>query len=81
MRPAAAGVVLGLALAVGTVLAGLTELDVLSQDTSSVSPADFAVVVTTGAIDGEDAEALHHRADEQLYAAKSAGRNVTIAAD
>ncbi|CCH88602.1 conserved exported protein of unknown function [Modestobacter italicus] len=39
-----------------TVLAGLTELDVLSQDTSSVSPADLAVVLTAGTVaGGEDA--------------------------
>jgi hypothetical protein len=39
-----------------TVLAGLEELDVLSRETSSVSPADFAVVLTTGVLAGEDPE-------------------------
>jgi hypothetical protein len=39
-----------------TVLAGLEELGVLSKDTSSVSPADFAIVVTAGTVGGEDAE-------------------------
>ncbi|WP_369141177.1 copper transporter [Modestobacter versicolor] len=39
-----------------TVLAGLEELDVLSQDSTSVTPADLAVVLTTGALEGDDAE-------------------------
>ena len=39
-----------------TVLAGLEQLELLDQDTSSVSPADFAVVLGTGAVVGEDPE-------------------------
>jgi hypothetical protein len=38
-----------------TVLAGLEELGVLSQDTSSVSPANFAVVLAQGTVSGDDA--------------------------
>ncbi|OMQ14656.1 hypothetical protein A7K94_0215070, partial [Modestobacter sp. VKM Ac-2676] len=43
--------------ATSQVLAGLEELEVLSRDTTSVSPADLAVVLTAGAVEGEDAEA------------------------
>jgi hypothetical protein len=41
--------------ATASLLAGLEELEVLSRDTSSVSPADFAVLLTAGAASGDDA--------------------------
>lgn len=41
--------------ATASVLAGLEELEVLSRDTSSVSPADFAVLLTAGTASGDDA--------------------------
>ena len=39
---------------VSTVLAGLSALDVLSQDSSAVTPADYAVVLTSGGFQGGD---------------------------
>ena len=42
--------------AVSSVLAGLSALDVLAQDSSSVVPADYAILLTGGAFTGKDAD-------------------------
>ena len=42
-------------VAVSSVLAGLSALDVLTPGGDSVAPADYAVVLTAGAFAGEDA--------------------------
>ena len=41
--------------ATAQVLGGLSTLGVLTQDSSSVAPADYAVVLTSGSLTGEDA--------------------------
>lgn len=43
--------------ATSQVLAGLSALDVLTQESSSVTAADYAVFLTAGSLDGDDAEA------------------------
>jgi hypothetical protein len=64
-----------------TVLAGLEELDVLSRDTSSVSAADFAVVLSTGTLTGEDADARATALVELATALDDAGSGAVVAGD
>ena len=65
-----------------TVLAGLAELDVLSQDTSSVSPADLAVVLTSGTVaGGEDADARTTDLVQLATALDAEGSGVVVAGD
>jgi len=63
-----------------TVLAGLEELGVISQDTS-VSPADFAVVLSTGVIAGEDPEARTTALVQLATALDEQGSGVVVAGD
>ncbi|MGY1696641.1 MULTISPECIES: copper transporter [unclassified Geodermatophilus] len=67
--------------AVSTVLAGLTALDVLSQDSDSVTPADHAVVLTTGAFDGEDAADRTDTLVDLVTALDAAGSGAVVAGD
>jgi hypothetical protein len=60
-----------------TVLAGLEELGVLSRDTSSVSPADFAVVLTAGTVSDTRTTALVQLAT----ALDDQGSGVVVAGD
>ena len=62
-----------------SLLAGLRELDVLSQDTTSVSPADFAVLLTAGAVAEEDDE-QRTTALARLAAALDAGGSGAVVA-
>jgi hypothetical protein len=64
-----------------TVLAGLEELDVLSRDTSSVSPADFAVVLTAGVLGGEDVEARATSLVQLAAALDDEGTGAVVAGD
>jgi hypothetical protein len=64
-----------------TVLAGLEELDVLSKDTSSVSPADFAVVLTAGAVTGKDAEPRTTALVQLATALDTEGSGAVVAGD
>ena len=65
-----------------TVLAGLAELDVLSQDTSSVSPANLAVVLTAGTVaGGEDADARTTDLVQLATALDAEGSGVVVAGD
>ncbi|MBB3675343.1 hypothetical protein FHX36_001078 [Modestobacter versicolor] len=64
-----------------TVLAGLEELEVLSRDTTSVSAADFAVVLTTGAVGGEDAEARTTALVQLATALDEEGSGAVVAGD
>jgi hypothetical protein len=64
-----------------TVLAGLEQLELLDQDTSSVSPADFAVVVATGTVAGEDPEARTDGLVQLATALDAAGSGVVVAGD
>jgi hypothetical protein len=64
-----------------TVLAGLEELDLLSQDSSSVSPADFAVVLTSGVVVGDDAEARADALVQLATALDDQGSGAVVAGD
>jgi len=64
-----------------TVLAGLEELDVLSRDTSSVSPADFAVVLGAGAMGGQDAGARAAALVDLASALDTQGSGAVVAGD
>jgi hypothetical protein len=67
--------------AVSSVLAGLSALDVLSQDSSSVAPADYAVVLTASAFTGEDADARNQTLSELVTALDAAGSGAVVAGD
>jgi hypothetical protein len=64
-----------------TVLAGLEQLDVLSQETSSVSPADLAVVLTAGAPTGTNADARTTALMQLATALDGAGSGAVVAGD
>jgi hypothetical protein len=64
-----------------TVLAGLEELDVLSRETSSVSPADFAVVLTAGTLAGDDPEAGATALVQLAAALDQEGSGAVVAGD
>jgi hypothetical protein len=64
-----------------TVLAGLEELEVLSQDSSSVTPADFAVVISTGTITGDDAESRTTALVDLATALDAEGSGAVVAGD
>jgi hypothetical protein len=64
-----------------TVLAGLEELDVLSRDTSSVSPADFAVFLTAGAYTGDDAGDRNATLVQLVTALDQRGSGAVVAGD
>jgi hypothetical protein len=64
-----------------TVLAGLEELDVLSQDSSSVVPADFAVLIAPGTVSGEDAESRTTSLVQLATALDTEGSGAVVAGD
>ncbi len=67
--------------AVSTVLAGLRALDVLSQESDSVTPAEFAVVLTAGAPEGEDAADRTDALLDLVTALDAAGSGAVVAGD
>jgi copper transport outer membrane protein MctB len=67
--------------ATSSVLAGLEELDVLSSETSSVSPADFAVVLTSGAVTQPDAADRNAALLQLATALDEHGSGVVVAGD
>ncbi|WP_116453676.1 copper transporter [Blastococcus litoris] len=67
------------AAAVSSVLSGLTALDLLSQDTDTVSPADYAVVLTAGTFSGEGADERNTTLVELVSALDSAGSGAVVA--
>jgi hypothetical protein len=64
-----------------TVLAGLEELDLLSRDTSSVTAADFAVVLTAGTLAGEDPDARATALVALASALDDVGSGAVVAGD
>jgi hypothetical protein len=64
-----------------SVLAGLSALKVLSQDTASVTPANFAVVLTAGAFSGNDADQRNAGLAELAAALDAAGEGAVVAGD
>lgn len=69
------------AASVSSVLSGLTALDVLSQDTDTVAPADYAVVLTAGAFSGDDAAERNETLAELVSALDAAGSGAVVAGD
>ncbi|WP_448612884.1 copper transporter [Modestobacter sp. URMC 112] len=68
--------------ATSTVLAGLEELDLLSRDTTSVTPADFAVLLTTGGFtEGEEAAERNATLLELVAALDGGGSGAVVAGD
>jgi hypothetical protein len=67
--------------AVSSVLAGLSALDILTQDSSSVTPADYAVVLTAGAFSGEVADERNGTLVDLVSALDAAGSGAVVAGD
>nr|WP_218859375.1 copper transporter [Petropleomorpha daqingensis] len=64
-----------------SVLAGLTSLKVLSADSASVTPANFAVVLTAGAFKGDDADQRNSALAELAAALDAAGEGAVVSGD
>jgi hypothetical protein len=64
-----------------SVLAGLSALDVLSVDGSSVTPANFAVVLTAGAFEGDAADERNAPLAELTAALDASGDGAVVAGD
>jgi hypothetical protein len=67
--------------ALSTVLAGLSALDVLSQDSSAIAPANYAIVLTAGAFTGDDADARNTTLTELVTAFDSTGSGAVVSGD
>jgi Copper transport outer membrane protein, MctB len=67
--------------AVSSVLGGLVALDVLTQTSDSVAPADYAVVLTAGAFTGDDATDRNRAVVELVSALDAAGSGAVVAGD
>jgi hypothetical protein len=81
MRPAEADVPAPDTTAVSSVLAGLTALEVLTQQSDSVTPADYAVVLTAGGFTGADADERNATLVELVVALDAAGSGAVVAGD
>jgi hypothetical protein len=69
------------AAAIASVLAGLSSLDVLTQDSSTVTRADFAIVLTAGALDGTDVDQRNAALVDLAAALDAAGSGAVVAGD
>jgi Copper transport outer membrane protein, MctB len=69
------------AAAISSVLAGLSALDVLSQDSDSVAPADYAIVLASGAFTGDDADERTGTLVDLVSALDTAGSGAVVAGD
>jgi len=69
------------AAAISSVLAGLRALDVLTQESDSVAPADYAIVLTAGAFTGEDAAERNAVLVDLASALDEAGSGAVVAGD
>jgi Copper transport outer membrane protein, MctB len=67
--------------ATSSVLAGLVALDVLASEGDSVAPADYAVVLTSGAFTGDDAAERNATLVELISALDAAGSGAVVAGD
>jgi hypothetical protein len=66
---------------ISSVLAGLNALDALTAESSSVAAADYALVLTAGAFQGEEAEARNGTLTDLVSALDSAGSGAVVAGD
>jgi hypothetical protein len=69
------------ASAISSVLAGLSALKVLTQEGSSVTPSNYAVILTAGAFKGEDAAARNTALTDLVTALDAAGSGTVVAGD
>jgi hypothetical protein len=67
--------------AISSVLAGLSALDVLTPEGDSVSPANYAVVLTAGAFTGADAAERNVTVAELVSALDAGGSGAVVAGD
>ncbi|RBY90072.1 copper transporter [Blastococcus sp. TBT05-19] len=67
--------------AISSVVSGLSSLDVLRQESSSVAPANHAVVLTSGEIEGEDVDTRTAALVELVRALDGAGSGAVVAGD
>jgi hypothetical protein len=67
--------------AISSVLAGLSALNVLTAQGDSVGPADYAVVLTTGALTGSDAANRNGTLTALVSALDGAGSGAVVAGD
>ena len=67
--------------AISSVLAGLSALGVLNAEGDSVTPANYAVVLTAGAFTGSDAADRNATVAELVSALDSAGSGAVVAGD
>jgi copper transport outer membrane protein MctB len=81
MVPATEGAPAPDTAAVSTVLAGLSALDVLAQDSTTVTPADYAVVLTSGALTGDGAADRNDVLLDLTTALDAAGSGAVVAGD
>ncbi|MGY1683431.1 copper transporter [Geodermatophilus sp. SYSU D01176] len=81
MRPAAPGAAAPDTAALSSVLAGLRALEVLDVESSSVTPADFAVLLTAGAPAEDDAEQRTDTLVDLALALDGAGSGAVVAGD
>ncbi len=80
MRPAGATEP-GDPTAATTVLSGLSTLGVLSQDSAEVTVADYAIVLTAGALDGDEAAARNSALAALASGLDAAGSGSVVAGD
>lgn len=66
---------------VSSVLAGLSALKVLQQDSPSVTPADYAVILTSGAMTGPDAATRIGTVVDLVSALDAVGMGTVVAGD
>jgi hypothetical protein len=66
---------------ISSVLAGLNALDALTAESSSVTAADSAIVLTSGAFEGDDAEARNGSLTALVSALDAAGSGVVVVGD
>ena len=81
MRPAVPGATVPDTAALSSVLAGLRALDVLDVESASVTPADYAVLLTAGAPAEEDAAQRTDALVDLALALDAAGSGAVVAGD
>jgi copper transport outer membrane protein MctB len=81
MRPATPGAPAPDTVALSSVLAGLSALGVLEQESPAVTSADFAVVLTAGAFPEDEAEERTDTLQDLVVALDAAGSGAVVAGD
>jgi hypothetical protein len=66
---------------IASVLSGLNALDALTAESSSVAAADYALVLTSGAFQGQDADERNGTLTDLVSALDSSGSGAVVAGD